>query len=859
MKPSAEIWAAVFPRSPTSKYAQANITEQHQPRQSTPPPPPLPLDGQENKDHVSRTYNSLRCEMNKLNMWKVRVHSELSKKEEAVRMAQETADALQKSTRQTQLENVHLSAQLQDVIDIKGDLMEKIRATRQMCDDLKGQSSSVQQTLTRAETEQEEVEAVHSSLKAELKTFAVTFSELNLKSQNDKNIELGKVEAAVEATGRARWDFVNKLTIKESQAKEMSELLELKNEELKMASQKLQDSIESCARLEETERNFQARLEQMQKESGTLKLEVNRRREIESTLQAGMQNAERSFAEKEREFTASTAGQRLSCDKLQHERRDLNVIVQNLEKANEELTAAASQRRSEEAEIRSRLERNIREKNTEIDNLKIASDNNDVKHRETLESLDAFKRERASLQEAVCQMEQRIAAMETLKNESKSELNGAKAKERVLENDLRDALNAANVLESELSQERICSLDIRNRLGLVILENEELTELFSRVAKQNEELTDIIETTKRNEAALQVKVQKLESINKNLTEELESAKTQHHAQLEAHVQKYTNLVHELDEQREAHRRKDSRNENKIKDLESEIDSLERQRQDDRARDNAIAELADYMEQIRHLEEIRSRNISAEIEEAKIRAEETAQFKITEMTAVVEEWKRECDRKLEAKDYSSLDHKYQEALERARTSNKAQSDEMRAEIAKLKEELKRKTPPLPAPATVANSASKGVREPLATAKMVNKKRKSPYRSDFESSEGMDLTADEQLRESASGAMPPKRTGKARAAGKNLGDAEGSGDSDDDDTDTIRVRLYHYTLNFWQNCSWQMLNIPCGGLLTISGVAAKLPRICLHSIGFIFLVLSVKIKQHESLFYFFYCPLVSLHCF
>ncbi|XP_075917282.1 uncharacterized protein LOC116937168 isoform X3 [Petromyzon marinus] len=689
MKPSAEIWAAVFPRSPTSKYAQANITEQHQPRQSTPPPPPLPLDGQENKDHVSRTYNSLRCEMNKLNMWKVRVHSELSKKEEAVRMAQETADALQKSTRQTQLENVHLSAQLQDVIDIKGDLMEKIRATRQMCDDLKGQSSSVQQTLTRAETEQEEVEAVHSSLKAELKTFAVTFSELNLKSQNDKNIELGKVEAAVEATGRARWDFVNKLTIKESQAKEMSELLELKNEELKMASQKLQDSIESCARLEETERNFQARLEQMQKESGTLKLEVNRRREIESTLQAGMQNAERSFAEKEREFTASTAGQRLSCDKLQHERRDLNVIVQNLEKANEELTAAASQRRSEEAEIRSRLERNIREKNTEIDNLKIASDNNDVKHRETLESLDAFKRERASLQEAVCQMEQRIAAMETLKNESKSELNGAKAKERVLENDLRDALNAANVLESELSQERICSLDIRNRLGLVILENEELTELFSRVAKQNEELTDIIETTKRNEAALQVKVQKLESINKNLTEELESAKTQHHAQLEAHVQKYTNLVHELDEQREAHRRKDSRNENKIKDLESEIDSLERQRQDDRARDNAIAELADYMEQIRHLEEIRSRNISAEIEEAKIRAEETAQFKITEMTAVVEEWKRECDRKLEAKDYSSLDHKYQEALERARTSNKAQSDEMRAEIAKLKEELKRK--------------------------------------------------------------------------------------------------------------------------------------------------------------------------
>ncbi|XP_075916487.1 uncharacterized protein LOC142912076 isoform X2 [Petromyzon marinus] len=281
----------------------------------------------------------------------------------------------------------------------------------------------------------------------------------------------------------------------------------------------------------------------------------------------------------------------------------------------------------------------------------------------------------------------------------------------------------------------------------------------------------------------------------------------------------------------------------IKDLESEMDSLKRRHE--QARNNSAAELADCREQIKHLKEINSRSISAEIEQVKIRAEKTAQFKITEMIAMAEEYKRQCDRNLAAKEkqYCYIGHKHQEALENVQTSN----NEMRAEIAKLKEELKQKeggvdaslrpraapqaavtagtsaatpatgdgnalapgsagdeapressrgfrrrpreratqTSPLPAPVTAAKSAPEGIREPLATGEMANAKRKLLYWSDSESSEGMDLTVDEQLLESASGAMPSKRSDKARAAGKNLFDAEGSGDSDDDDTDTIRA--------------------------------------------------------------------------
>ncbi|XP_075919011.1 uncharacterized protein LOC142920807 isoform X1 [Petromyzon marinus] len=411
----------------------------------------------------------------------------------------------------------------------------------------------------------------------------------------------------------------------------------------------------------------------------------------------------------------------------------------------------------------------------------------------------------------------------------------------------------------------------------------------------------------------------------------------------------------------------------IKDLESEMDSLKRRHE--QARNNSAAELADCREQIKHLKEINSRSISAEIEQVKIRAEKTAQFKITEMIAMAEEYKRQCDRNLAAKEkqYCYIGHKHQEALENVQTS---QNNEMRAEIAKLKEELKQKeggvdaslrpraapqaavtagtsaatpatgdgnslapgsagdeapressrgfrrrpreratqtsplpapvtaaklapegireplatgemanakrkllywsdsessegmdltnnemraeiakskeelkqkeggvdassrpraapqaavtagtsavtpamgdgnslapgsagdeapressrgfrrrpreratqTSPLPAPVTAAKSAPEGIREPLATGEMANAKRKLLYWSDSESSEGMDLTVDEQLLESASGTMPSKRSDKARAAGKNLFDAEGSGDSDDDDTDTIRA--------------------------------------------------------------------------
>ncbi|XP_075915747.1 uncharacterized protein LOC142908949 isoform X3 [Petromyzon marinus] len=244
----------------------------------------------------------------------------------------------------------------------------------------------------------------------------------------------------------------------------------------------------------------------------------------------------------------------------------------------------------------------------------------------------------------------------------------------------------------------------------------------------------------------------------------------------------------------------------IKDLESEMDSLKRRHE--QARNNSAAELADCREQIKHLKEINSRSISAEIEQVKIRAEKTAQFKITEMIAMAEEYKRQCDRNLAAKEkqYCYIGHKHQEALENVQTS---QNNEMRAEIAKLKEELKQKeggvdassrpraapqaavtagtsavtpatgdgnalapgsagdeapressrgfrrrpreratqTSPLPAPVTAAKLAPEGIREPLATGEMANAKRKLLYWSDSESSEGMDLTNNEMRAEIA----------------------------------------------------------------------------------------------------------------
>ncbi|XP_075918471.1 uncharacterized protein LOC142918221 [Petromyzon marinus] len=156
--------------------------------------------------------------MDNLNTWKVRVDTELDKKEEAVSETLETIDTLQKSTRETQLENEDVSVQLQDVINVKRGSTEKIRATGEMCDDLKCQASSLQQTFTRAEAEKENTEYVNLSRKQETKTFAVTLGDLNLKTQNNKNVTLDKVEVAVEEMGRAQWDFTIKLTIKESQA-----------------------------------------------------------------------------------------------------------------------------------------------------------------------------------------------------------------------------------------------------------------------------------------------------------------------------------------------------------------------------------------------------------------------------------------------------------------------------------------------------------------------------------------------------------------------------------------------------------------------------------------------------------------
>ncbi|XP_061437764.1 uncharacterized protein LOC133362837 [Lethenteron reissneri] len=301
-------------------------------------------------------------------------------------------------------------------------------------------------------------------------------------------------------------------------------------------------------------------------------------------------------------------------------------------------------------------------------------------------------------------------------------------------------------------------------------------------------------------------------------DELESVEAHHQAQLGAYVQTCTNLVRELGKRREALCVKVGCYENKYKDLGSEVDSLKRQ--GEQARSHESAELADYMEQIRHLEEAQSRRIAAEIENVKSGVERATQLKITEMSALVEEYKCDCDQQLEDKgnDCSSLERKYQDALENLYTVNEAQCDEMRAEMEKLKEALKQKTPPLLEPVSVAKSPYKGgILKPLATGEVVNRRQKVWYLSDSEGSEGseimdfttppwlapvsvakspykggilkplatgevvkrrrkvlhlsdsdgsdvMDFIVDEELLASVSGVMPSKRTEQAGAAGK-----------------------------------------------------------------------------------------------
>ncbi|XP_078477567.1 uncharacterized protein LOC144738404 isoform X2 [Lampetra planeri] len=386
-----------------------------------------------------------------------------------------------------------------------------------------------------------------------------------------------------------------------------------------------------------------------------------------------------------------------------------------------------------------------------------------------------------------------MAASRTLMNESKSELKGMKAKDCALKNDLKDALKAVKVLESELCQQRTCNLDISNKIGTPLLKNGELTGLFNRMTSQKDELNNIIETTKRNEDALQLKVHELESRNKNRQEELESAEAHHQAQLGAHVQKCTNLVRELGERREALCEEVSCYENKFKDLGSEIDSLKRQ--GEQARNHETAELADCMEHIKHLEEAQSHRIAAEIENVKSGVEQATQLKITEMSAMVEEYKRDCDQKLEDKDNdcSSLNRKYQDALENLYTVTPpllepvsvAKSPSKGSVLKPLAtgEVVKRRrkvwylsdtegsevmdftTSPLLAPVTVAKSPYKGgILKPLATGEVVKRRRKVLHLSDSEGSECMDFMVDEELLASVSGVMPSKRTEKARAAGK-----------------------------------------------------------------------------------------------
>ncbi|XP_061437762.1 uncharacterized protein LOC133362836 [Lethenteron reissneri] len=144
--------------------AQATTSEQHQPSQSA-----LLLDGRKIQDHLTEMFNSMHCQLFKLNICNVRVDCDVDKKETTMRVAQETIDALQTSTREKQLEKEQLAVQLKDATNSTQELTAEITATREMCDGLQVQFSSAQQTLTKAEADKEEMKEFRLSVKAEVK------------------------------------------------------------------------------------------------------------------------------------------------------------------------------------------------------------------------------------------------------------------------------------------------------------------------------------------------------------------------------------------------------------------------------------------------------------------------------------------------------------------------------------------------------------------------------------------------------------------------------------------------------------------------------------------------------------------
>ncbi|KAJ8032624.1 Synaptonemal complex protein 1 [Holothuria leucospilota] len=121
-----------------------------------------------NPEKLTSLHSRLHQEADKIRRWKVETEIELKQQEQKLRDSLQTVESQRKSLLELQLQNETLSGKLQEEIDGRAELEEKIESTRDMCSLVKDYSVKLEEKLALCEKDRDDIQEVQKKQQEDL-------------------------------------------------------------------------------------------------------------------------------------------------------------------------------------------------------------------------------------------------------------------------------------------------------------------------------------------------------------------------------------------------------------------------------------------------------------------------------------------------------------------------------------------------------------------------------------------------------------------------------------------------------------------------------------------------------------------
>lgn len=147
-------------------------------------------------EKLSSLHAKLHQEADRIRKWKVQTEIEIRQKDKKIQEATQTVESLRKSVLELQLQNESLSLKLQEEMGSREDIMQRINATRDMCNLLKEHGARTEERLLKCETERTVLKGLEKDHLKQFEGLSRQFSELEItaKENHDHLTNLLNVE-----------------------------------------------------------------------------------------------------------------------------------------------------------------------------------------------------------------------------------------------------------------------------------------------------------------------------------------------------------------------------------------------------------------------------------------------------------------------------------------------------------------------------------------------------------------------------------------------------------------------------------------------------------------------------------------